>query len=243
MCPSQKSSFSASFNKASPKQKSPPNSASHADRYKNSSTATTVADSRPPPQPTPDHPSTARAHHLRLTPKPHPANSPPRTTAYASTKSPKTANSPSDTPANSTSSASEHDGQEPPSSCSPTATPSPSSTKTPAKYTPRTPSTNTKITGATTKESPADGQALKRERCLDSSHCGAKENRTPDLFIANETLYQLSYSPVPVPAPIQNGNAKNQPHHFSNIRARVVPGSRHTGEARRKPSHSPSSIA
>ena len=26
-------------------------------------------------------------------------------------------------------------------------------------------------------------------------HRGAKENRTPDLFIANEALYQLSYSP------------------------------------------------
>lgn len=29
---------------------------------------------------------------------------------------------------------------------------------------------------------------------------GAKGNRTPDLFIANETLYQLSYSPVPLTA-------------------------------------------
>ena len=26
---------------------------------------------------------------------------------------------------------------------------------------------------------------------------GAKESRTPDLLIANETLYQLSYSPLP----------------------------------------------
>src|SRR5699024_11860182 len=26
--------------------------------------------------------------------------------------------------------------------------------------------------------------------------CGAKGNRTPDLLIANETLYQLSYSPL-----------------------------------------------
>src|SRR5699024_12465927 len=26
--------------------------------------------------------------------------------------------------------------------------------------------------------------------------CGAKVNRTPDLLIANETLYQLSYSPL-----------------------------------------------
>lgn len=26
--------------------------------------------------------------------------------------------------------------------------------------------------------------------------CGAKGNRTPDLRIANATLYQLSYSPV-----------------------------------------------
>ena len=25
--------------------------------------------------------------------------------------------------------------------------------------------------------------------------CGAKENRTPDLVIANDALYQLSYSP------------------------------------------------
>ena len=39
--------------------------------------------------------------------------------------------------------------------------------------------------------------------CRDSSvndvstlhNCGAKGNRTPDLFVANEALYQLSYSP------------------------------------------------
>ncbi len=33
--------------------------------------------------------------------------------------------------------------------------------------------------------------------CADRAplNSGAKENRTPDLFIANEALYQLSYSP------------------------------------------------
>ena len=30
--------------------------------------------------------------------------------------------------------------------------------------------------------------------------CGAKGNRTPDLLIANETLYQLSYSPFRISA-------------------------------------------
>jgi hypothetical protein len=30
-------------------------------------------------------------------------------------------------------------------------------------------------------------------------NCGAKEIRTPDLFDANEALYQLSYSPEATP--------------------------------------------
>src|SRR5699024_6348118 len=34
-----------------------------------------------------------------------------------------------------------------------------------------------------------------RGRSGPKSVCGAKGNRTPDLLIANETLYQLSYSP------------------------------------------------
>lgn len=31
--------------------------------------------------------------------------------------------------------------------------------------------------------------------CPDTSHGGAEGNRTPDLLIANETRYQLRYSP------------------------------------------------
>ena len=38
--------------------------------------------------------------------------------------------------------------------------------------------------------------------------CGAKEIRTPDLFDANEALYQLSYSPVTTPLPKGNGVTK-----------------------------------
>lgn len=39
--------------------------------------------------------------------------------------------------------------------------------------------------------------------------CGAKEIRTPDLFDANEALYQLSYSPVTTPLPKGNGVTKH----------------------------------
>ena len=37
---------------------------------------------------------------------------------------------------------------------------------------------------------------LRYERCLDSSHGGAKGTRTPDLLVANETRYQLRHSPA-----------------------------------------------
>ena len=33
---------------------------------------------------------------------------------------------------------------------------------------------------------------------------GAEGSRTPDLLIANETLYQLSYDPAPEPLRLQN---------------------------------------
>ena len=36
-----------------------------------------------------------------------------------------------------------------------------------------------------------------RDLCPDTSHGGAEGNRTPDLLIANETRYQLRYSPLP----------------------------------------------
>ena len=43
---------------------------------------------------------------------------------------------------------------------------------------------------------------------------GAKRSRTADLLIANETLYQLSYSPIPTlimrQAPICSRNRKNR---------------------------------
>src|SRR5699024_6312793 len=39
-----------------------------------------------------------------------------------------------------------------------------------------------------------------RGRSASKSVCGAKGNRTPDLLIANETLYQLSYSPFRISA-------------------------------------------
>ena len=44
---------------------------------------------------------------------------------------------------------------------------------------------------------PALIHALKGSKNLEI--CGAKEIRTPDLFDANEALYQLSYSPEATP--------------------------------------------
>ena len=37
------------------------------------------------------------------------------------------------------------------------------------------------------------------EHCAVSRHCGAEGSRNPDLFDANEALYQLSYSPIRCP--------------------------------------------
>lgn len=42
---------------------------------------------------------------------------------------------------------------------------------------------------------PQKDPPTQRFRRSKSLHCGAKEIRTPDLFDANEALYQLSYSP------------------------------------------------
>jgi hypothetical protein len=39
---------------------------------------------------------------------------------------------------------------------------------------------------------------------------GAEGSRTPDLLIANETLYQLSYDPIHEPANIYNVSGKSQ---------------------------------
>ena len=42
----------------------------------------------------------------------------------------------------------------------------------------------------------AVGAAHYNKKVIDSKDGGAEGSRTPDLLIANETLYQLSYGPI-----------------------------------------------